>query len=91
MFQIDNYQGSFKLQAPPVSVCSRASHHYDEEMWQLRAQVLIKHCSQSGTVGKSASPTLKSVVSHELLRHCTSQDWKCALVFSKTAAAEAAR
>lgn len=45
MFQIDNYQESFKLQAPQLSVFSRANHHYYKEIWQLKVQVLIKHYS----------------------------------------------
>jgi len=28
MFQIDNYQESFKPQVPQLSVFSRANHHY---------------------------------------------------------------
>lgn len=56
MLQIDNCQESFKLQAPPVSVFSRASHHYHEEMWQLKAQVLIKHHSEEWICWKICTP-----------------------------------
>lgn len=43
MFQIDNYQESFKLQTPQLSVFLRANHYYYNEIWELKMQVLIKH------------------------------------------------
>lgn len=43
MFQIYNYEGSFNLQEPQLSIFSRAKRHYYKEIWQLRVWVLIKH------------------------------------------------
>lgn len=36
MFQIDNYQESFKLQTPQLSVFLRANHYYYNEIWELK-------------------------------------------------------